>query len=175
LRYDPRVYPTFAAMSELRVSRRTFAATLALLAAWPGAVFANTRLLPRDFDPSRDAARDLESALRIARASGRNVIVDVGGEWCSWCHVMDRLFASDPVLDGLRDRNFVWLKINYSPENKNEAFLRRWPRIDGYPHLFVLGPTGRLLQSQDTRTFETGKAYDPAAVHAFLVKWAPQR
>ncbi len=162
-------------MPEPRISRRTFAALLGLVAAWPAAAFADTRLLPHEFDPARDPARDLEAALRIARASGRNVIVDVGGEWCSWCHTMDRLFASDADLDGLRDRNFIWLKINYSPENKNEAFLRRWPRIDGYPHLFVLDPTGRLLHSQDTRTFESGKAYDPAAVHAFLVKWAPQR
>ena len=162
-------------MSELRVSRRTFAATLALVAAWPGVVFADTRLLPREFDPARDPTRDLEAALRIARVSGRNVIVDVGGEWCSWCHMLDRLFTSDPVLEGMRDRNFVWLKINYSPENRNEAFLRRWPAIDGYPHLFVLDPKGRLLQSQDTRAFESGKAYDTAAVHAFLVKWAPQR
>ena len=162
-------------MTDLRISRRTFVALLALIAGWPGAAFADTRLLPHDFDPTRDPARDLEVALRIARASGRNVIVDVGGEWCSWCHIMDRLFASDTELDGLRDRNFVWLKVNYSSENKNEVFLRRWPRIDGYPHLFVLDAMGRLLQSQDTRAFETGKAYDPVAVHAFLVKWAPQR
>jgi thiol:disulfide interchange protein len=162
-------------MGELRVSRRTFTAILVFLAAWPGAAFADTRLLPRDFNPTRDPTRDLDSALRIARVSGRNVIVDVGGEWCSWCHIMDRLFASDAELDRLRDRNYVWLKINYSPENKNEAFLRRWPRIEGYPHLFVLDPTGRLLQSQDTRSLEAGKGYDAAAVHAFLVKWAPQR
>lgn len=162
-------------MSEPRLSRRAFAAALAVLAAWPAAAGADTRLLPHDFNPARDPVRDLDAALRIARASGRNVIVDVGGEWCSWCHILDRLFATDAELEGLRDRNYVWLKVNYSQENRNEAFLHRWPRIDGYPHLFVLDPAGRLLQSQDTRSLEAGKGYDAAAVHAFLVKWAPRR
>jgi len=156
-------------------SRRVFLAAAVLLAASPLGVLADSRLLPHDFDPSRDAARDLDAALRIARASNRNVIVDVGGEWCSWCHIMDRFFAGDPDLDGLRDRNFVWLKVNYSKENPNEAFLRRWPRIEAYPHLFVLDSTGRLLHSQDTGLLESGKTYDAVAVHAFLVKWAPVR
>jgi thiol:disulfide interchange protein len=162
-------------MRNLLESRRAFVAALALLVALPSDVFAAPPLLPRDFDPARDAARDLETALRIARASHRNVIVDVGGEWCSWCHIMDRFFAADRELDKLRDRNFVWLKVNFSKENLNEALLRRWPKIEGYPHLFVLDGSGRLLHSQDTSVLERGKSYDPTAVYAFLVKWAPQR
>ncbi len=162
-------------MIDFLPSRRSFVAMLAVLATWPRGVLADAPLLPRDFDPDRDAAHDLDSALRIARASGRNVLVDVGGEWCSWCHIMDRFFAADPELDKLRDRNFVWLKINFSKQNPNEALLRRWPKIEGYPHLFVLDSTGRLLHSQDTSVLESGRSYDAAAMYAFLVKWAPQR
>jgi thiol:disulfide interchange protein len=162
-------------MSDFLHSRRSFVAALALLAAWPCSVVAVAPLLPHDFDPSRDAAHDLDTALRIARASGLNVLVEVGGDWCSWCHIMDRFFAADLELDRLRDRNFVWLKVNFSKQNPNEVFLRRWPKIEAYPHLFVLDSTGRLLHSQDTSVLESGKSYDPAAMHAFLVKWAPQR
>ena len=161
-------------MSDFLDSRRSFVAALMLLAAWPGGVLADTRLLPRDFEPARDAAHDLDTALRIARASGRYVVVDVGGEWCAWCHIMDRFFAADPELDKLRDRNFVWLKVNFSKDNPNEAFLRRWPKIEAYPHLFVLDGSGRLLHSQNTSALESGKTYDSAAFYAFLRKWAPQ-
>lgn len=131
--------------------------------------------LPQDFDPSRDPARDLEVALRIARAAGRNVLVDVGGEWCSWCHILDRFFTAHPDLKHLRDQNYVWLKVNWSKENKNEAFLRRWPAVAGYPHLFVLDARGRLLHSQETSLLETTRDYDPVAMRAFLVKWEPSR
>lgn len=130
--------------------------------------------LPFEYDPARDPAQDLEVALRIARAAGRRVLIIVGGEWCSWCHVMDRFFTANPDLKKYRDANYVWLKVNWSAENHNDAFLRRYPAIKGYPHLFVLDSSGRLLQSQDTEELESAKTYDPAAMRAFLVKWAPR-
>jgi hypothetical protein len=110
-----------------------------------------------------------------SRSASRAPPADVGGEWCSWCHVLDRFFAAHPDLKHLRDVNYVWLKVNWSKENKNEAFLRRWPAVPGYPHLFVLDARGRLLQSQDTSLLETTKDYDPVAMRAFLVKWAPPK
>ncbi len=131
--------------------------------------------LPTDFDPARDPARDLESALKIAHAAGRRVLVEVGGEWCSWCHILDRFFEANPDLRRYRDANYVWLRVNWSPENTNQAFLRRYPAIEGYPHFFVLDAGGRLLHSQNTRALEETKSYDPAAMRAFLVKWAPKR
>ncbi len=138
-----------------------------------GASAAQGGELPQRFDPKRDAARDLENALSIARATNRRVLVDVGGEWCTWCHALDRFFASNAELKRLRDNWYVLLKINWSPENTNAAFLRRWPKTLGYPHFFVLDAAGRLLQSQDTSVLESGSSYDPAAMRAFLVKWAP--
>jgi len=131
--------------------------------------------LPFEYDPARNPAEDLDVALRIARAAGRRVLIIVGGEWCSWCHVMDRFFNANPDLKRYRDANYVWLKVNWSAENHNDAFLRRYPAIKGYPHLFVLDSGGRLVHSQDTEELETTKNYDPAAMRAFLVKWAPAR
>ena len=122
----------------------------------------------------RDAARDLETALRMARATRRRVLVEVGGEWCSWCHILDRFFAANPELKRLRDTNFIWLKVNFSKENPNQALLARWPKVAGYPHLFVLDANGRVLQSQDTGLLEAGKDYDAGAVRAFLVQWSPR-
>jgi hypothetical protein len=67
---------------------------------------------------------------------------------------------------------FVWVKINYSKENKNEALLSRDPKIKGYPHLFVLDGDGKLLHSQDTDELEEGKSYDLDRFHALLRKWS---
>lgn len=159
-------------------NRRTRRRLLALASAlpWLPAIAAETRaILPATFDPARDPAQDLDAALRIARAAGRRVLLDVGGEWCSWCHVLDRFFEANPDLKRYRDERFVWLKVNWSKENRNEAFLRRFPPIKGYPHFFVLDAKGRLLHSQDTGLLEAGKDYDPVAMRAFLVTWAHAR
>ena len=73
-----------------------------------------------------------------------------------------------PTHTPLIDTRFVWLKINWSPDNKNEAMLSRWPKIKGYPHLFVLDAKGQLLHSQDTGTLESGDSYDVVRFTAFL-------
>jgi thiol:disulfide interchange protein len=159
----------------MRPTRRHFVAALcALLAASRAHAVTESSPLPSGFDPARDPERDLETALRIARATRRRVLAEVGGEWCTWCHIMDRFFAANPELAKLRDANFIVLRINFSKENQNQAFLSRWPKVAGYPHFFVLDANGRLLQSQNTSELEATNDYDPVAFRKFLLEWAPR-
>ncbi|MEA1650118.1 thioredoxin family protein [Nitrospirillum sp. BR 11164] len=123
------------------------------------------------FDPARDAAHDVAVAASQAKAQGKRVLVDVGGEWCVWCHRFDALFTDDARLRTLRDQGFVTVKVNWSKENKNEALLGQWPKMAGYPHLFVLDGEGKVLHSQDTGLLEQGKGYDTGKVAAFLTEW----
>ena len=125
------------------------------------------------FDPARDAAADIRAAVAEARRSGRRVLLDVGGEWCIWCRRLDTLFASHPDLAKYREEHYVVVKVNWSPENKNEQVLSRYPPVKGYPHLFVLDSDGSLLRSEDTGELEKGKGHDPEKVVAFLRAWAP--
>lgn len=148
-------------------SRRRLVA-LPLLLAVPWALAAE---LPRKFDPHRDAAADLATAVALAAAQHKRVMVDVGGEWCSWCHLLDGFIAANDDVRQLVAANYVWLKVNYSPDNKNEQLLSRWPKVKGYPHLFVLDATGALVHSQDTSVLEAGHGYDKAKVIAFLQQY----
>ena len=131
--------------------------------------------LPLKFDPQRDAAKDVKTATARALAQRKRVIVDVGGEWCSWCHILDKFIAANPDVKGALDKDFVWVKVNWSPDNRNEKLLSQWPKIKGYPHLFVLDAQGKLLQSQNTGELEAATGldtYDKPKVLAFLKKAA---
>ena len=145
----------------------------ALVAALAASIAAASAYdLPLKFDPKRDAANDVATAVQLAKAQSKRVVVYVGGEWCAWCHIMDRFFAANEEASALREAHYVWVKVNWSKENQNEAVLARWPKISGYPHLFVLDADGTLLHSQDTSLLEEGKGYDKAKFVAFLEKWA---
>jgi thiol:disulfide interchange protein len=139
------------------------------------ACIASAADLPAKFDPARDAAKDIAAATATAKAQGKRVIVDVGGEWCVWCHILDGFIDANADVRSLRDASYVWVKVNWSKENKNEALLSRWPRINGYPHLFVLDGDGRVLHSQDTGVLESGRGYDKARFVDFLRSWAPPK
>ena len=124
------------------------------------------------FDPKADPVKDLAAAVVLAKSSGRRIILDVGGEWCSWCHILDRFIRDHADVSTAIARDFVWLKINFSPDNENKAFLSTYPAIPGYPHLYMLSQDGDLLHSQDTALLELGPSYDLAKVQAFLAQWA---
>lgn len=127
--------------------------------------------LPERFDASRDAAADVAAAVAQAQQQGKRVLVDVGGEWCPWCHILDRFMAANEDVRRLRDEQYVWVKVNWSPQNRNEQLLSRWPKVKGYPHLFVLDETGKVLQSQASGELEAGKDYDREKVTAFLRRY----
>ena len=128
---------------------------------------------PTKFDPARDPAKDVAAAAAAAKAQGKRVLMDVGGEWCVWCHIMDRFIAANPDVRALIDTHYVWLKVNFSKENENAGLLGRWPKVEGYPHLFVLDAGGNVVHSQDTGKLEAGNSYDKRKFLDMLRKWAP--
>lgn len=126
-----------------------------------------------EYDPKRDTAEDIQDAIKEAQRTNKRILLEVGGEWCGWCHTLDRFFQGNPDLLFLRDKNFVTVKINFSRDNENKELLSHYPAIPGYPHIFVLDAEGKLLHSQDTSELENGKSYNLEKLTAFLTNWAP--
>jgi thioredoxin-related protein len=128
-----------------------------------------------EYDPARDASLDIAAALAEADSTGRNIMVEVGGKWCKWCGYLDKFFEQNQNLREFRDQNYVMVKVNFSPENENKKTLSQYPEIGGYPHIFILGKGGKVLQSQDTSKLEEGRGYSASAMATFLQEWAPKK
>jgi hypothetical protein len=126
------------------------------------------------YDPKRDPAKDLAAAETQAASGHKRILVEVGGNWCSWCKILDRFFEEHPDLREARDSRFVLLKVNMSANNENAAFLAQYPAIPGYPWIFVLDGDGKLLKSVDTNTLESEKTgYSEKAIRDLLADWKP--
>lgn len=124
------------------------------------------------YDPKRNAAQDIDDAIKEAPRAHKRILLEVGGDWCSWCHILDNFFEAHPDLVQLRDRNFVTVKINFSQENENKKVLSRYGSIESYPHLLVLDEEGKLLLSKETGALESGRSYNLEKLTAFLKEWA---
>ncbi len=129
------------------------------------------------FDPARDAKKDIQNAIVQAKKLHKRILLDVGGEWCIWCSRLDSLFLQNKDLAEYLNEHYVVVKINVSKENKNQEVLSKYPKVTGYPHLFILERNGKLLHSQDTGELEYPKNYpikghDKKKVFSFLKKWA---
>lgn len=125
------------------------------------------------FDPKRDAAADIQAAIVEAQKTGKRIILDVGGDWCQYCHQMDQLFQEHLELVEMRDRNFVTVAVYYGSDKKNEQTLSRYPKVEGIPHFYVLDGDGSVLHSQDLVELRKNGKYDPDKMKDFLLKWSP--
>ena len=141
-----------------------------------GRTIGQSKYIPvTNYDAKRNAAQDVDDAIKEAQRTHKRILLEVGGLWCSWCHTLDNFFDAHPDLVQLRDQNFVTVKINFSEENENKEVLSRYGPIESYPHLLVLETDGKLLLSKDTGVLESGKSYNLEKLTAFLKEWGPAR
>ena len=129
----------------------------------------------RVFDPARDAFADLRQAEAQAAAEHKNILMDVGGNWCPSCILFDRTLRSDGRLRDLLNNDYLVLHVNWSSDNKNERVLKPLPSPRGYPMVYVLGPNGGLLVAQETSVVEDASpgsdGYDHRSLEHFLLKY----
>lgn len=162
---------------------RTTTLLLALGLAFSGAVSAQTTaaIAPVKkeevhlYTPSADAKADIKAAIAKANKEGKNVLLQLGGNWCIWCIRFHDLVDSTATLKTELDKNFVTVLVNYSPENKNEEVLASlgYPQRFGFPVFVILDGKGKQLHIQDSSYLEEGKGHSPKKVLNFFKQWSP--
>jgi thiol:disulfide interchange protein len=121
---------------------------------------------------------DLKAAMAEAQAEHKNILMDVGGNWCPWCILVDRTLHEDAQLNALLKKNYVLLHVDFSQGHENTAFLSHYPKPTGFPAWYVLSAEGKLLKAEDTSQLEAdhqlAAGYNRDALKRFLVENAPQ-
>ena len=124
------------------------------------------------YDPQRNAFQDGRDAIKLAKETNRKILIEVGGDWCKWCHLLDRFLKNHPEVKTELHQTFVLLKVNVSEKNDNSAFLKVFPQPLGYPHMYVTQSNGKLLLSKDTAQFLVNGKYSAKRFKAFFKRWA---
>jgi len=122
------------------------------------------------YDENRDPTVDLADTIRRATAENKRILIQVGGEWCGWCHRISKYMETNEKVRPLIDEHFVVMKVTY-PGTHAESFLAQYPQVEAYPHLFVLEPEGKFLHSQGTAELEFEKGYNEEVFSKFLSDW----
>jgi len=125
----------------------------------------------RLYDQNRNPNDDGRDALILARQTNRKVLIEVGGDWCSWCHIMDRFIKQHPEVESRLHQTFVVLKVNINDANDNAEFMSAFPPAKGYPHMYVTDQSGNILYSQDTANFRENKQYSRKRFMNFFNRW----
>jgi thioredoxin-related protein len=125
------------------------------------------------YDPSLDGMKQINEAIAKAKSSGKHVLVQYGGNWCPWCIKFDAFCKADADISKVINDNYIAVKLNYSPENKNDAanvYLGNPTRF-GFPVFIIIDGNGKVLHIQDSALLEAGQGYDQKKVIGFMSKW----
>jgi thioredoxin-related protein len=128
------------------------------------------------YHPDANAEKDIAAAVKKAKAEKKYVLIQGGGNWCSWCIEFARFCKEDPKIDSVINSGFVWYHLNYSKENENKPVFAKYGYAQrfGFPTFIILNEKGKRIHTQNSEYLEDGKkSYDRRKVQAFLEMWSP--
>jgi thioredoxin-related protein len=137
--------------------------------------FAQTPAKP--YNENQDIRSDLKKATERAKKENKHVLIQLGGNWCSWCLRFHQMADGAKVIDSLLKADYVYTLLNVSQDKKKRDYqLFRefgYPNRFGYPVFVVLNGDGKVLHIQDSGVLEhcQVKGYDTTKVVNFLEMW----
>ncbi len=128
----------------------------------------------RLYDVNADGMQQFKTAVEQAAKEHKNVMIQIGGNWCSWCYKFHDFYKNDAVLDSMIKANYVVIRVNYDKSLKNEELFAQlgYPQRFGFPVIVICDAEGRRLHTQNSWYLEDGKgSYDRKKFVAFLKNW----
>ena len=127
------------------------------------------------YNPAANATEDIDALIAQAKKEKKHIILQAGGNWCSWCYLFHDFINQNPSIKEVVDQNYLTYHLNYSKENKNQELLNKYnhPERFGFPVLLILNSEGMLIHTQNSALLEEGKGYNIDKVKEFFLGWTP--
>ncbi|MBV1832843.1 thioredoxin family protein [Novacetimonas pomaceti] len=123
------------------------------------------------YGPAAGAQEQISKAFEQARATGRKVLLDFGGNWCPDCRILSGLME-DPAVAPWIARHFVVAMINVERMNTNLEFLtQRGLHIEAVPTVLILTAQGKLLNADGLTALGDARSMSSQAVIDLLASW----
>jgi thioredoxin-related protein len=128
------------------------------------------------YNPKANAKEEISVAVAKAKKQGKHVLIQAGGNWCSWCLLFNKFTTEDAQIDSTIKANYIVYHLNYSPENINKEIFQKYGFAQrfGFPVFIVLDGDGNRIHTQNSAYLEEGKGYNKRKVLEFFNQWSPE-
>src|ERR1700730_15354204 len=108
------------------------------------------------YDPAANAEADIAAVIKLAKVQNKRILLEAGGNWCSWCIEFNRFTHAIGSIDSLLNKCFVVYHLNYSKENMNNTSFARYgyPQRFGFPVFIILDENGNRIHTQNSEYLE---------------------
>ena len=140
--------------------------------------------LKKVYNEEINPMEQIDQAIIKAKADGKFVVCQVGGNWCIWCLRFADFITNDTTISKLIDENFEYIHVNYHPRKSREAgkaeqaaaLMKRLNQCGrfGFPVFVILDEEGKVIHIQDSGFLEEDKSYNKEKVLQFFKNWTPK-
>lgn len=137
----------------------------------------SSRAVGQVYDESLNTMEQIDKAVAKAKAEGKYVICQVGGNWCPWCLKFAKFITEDAEIKEFVDKEYVYEHVNYprrgGDRDAQAETMKRLgnPQRFGFPVFVVLDTDGKVLHIQDSSFLEEDKGYDKEKTMRFFKNW----
>ena len=131
------------------------------------------------YDPTEDAASELEFRLKGTAISGKKLLIIMGGNWCHDSAALANLIDS-PRFVGMITQNyevlFVDVGVPQTGNGRNLDIAKRFgiKKVKGTPTVLVVSPEGKLLNSKkDAASWRNAASRDEDAIYRYFAEFTP--
>ena len=129
------------------------------------------------YDPTADAASELEFVQKGVAISGKKLLIIMGGNWCHDSAALANLIDS-PRFVGMITQNyevlFVDVGVPQTGNGRNLEIAKRFgiKKLKGTPTVLVVSPLGKLLNSKkDAASWRNAASRDEDAVYSYFAEF----
>ena len=92
--------------------------------------------------------------LRVARETGKPMMIDFMAEWCAACKQLDKETFTSPQVQSALIADFVLVKIDCTEENAENSALQKKYKSMSLPTVAFTTPDGKILDNLTLYEFE---------------------
>ena len=130
--------------------------------------------LPYPYDVDANANAVVAKARAQATAQGKLLLIDLGGNWCGDCRVLDGTLQLASVK-AFMDKHYTVVMVDVGRFERNLQIPAHYgfkTRLKGVPTLLVVDPkTDRLLNRNDVFALSSAGDMSPQALADWLARW----
>lgn len=131
------------------------------------------------YDPTEDAASELEFRLKGTAISGKKLLIIMGANWCHDSAALANLIDSPRFVGMITQKYevlFVDAGVPQTGNGRNLDIARRFgiKKIKGTPTVLVVSPEGKLLNSKkDAASWRNAASRDEDAIYHYFAEFTP--
>ncbi len=129
--------------------------------------------LPVPYDDTADAEAALAATIARAKADGKRVLIDLGGNWCTDCRILAAVMEL-PELKAFVAKHYDVVEIDVGRMTRNLQIPARYgiTKLVGVPTVLIVEPSGKLINVTNSADLADARSMNPQGIANWLARWA---